>query len=247
MKKTFCVVTSVWDGKRDWLMELGQSLDSLILPDGWELVWAVQEDGEQANGAFLSKEFDFCQYESLGVRCGAAVVRNVALSRVPEAHAVTNLDCDDVAQQGLFKSLQILDENENVYWVTGQVDDLLPDGSTLPFYHDLEGFVEAKVAPKMWWENQHLPFHTVGFVARAEQWRSTGGWISLPTMSDDTAATMALTQMWPGFVHREVTALWRRHEMQNSNKNASKEIHGVSWKIIHQRVNAINNVKIGPL
>lgn len=237
--QTVCVVTVVKNGRGEWLEALGESLAALMLPDGWQLVWSVLEDGDGTAGKLLPEMFDFCRYGCSGVSLGIGVARNVALHRVPEADAVVAFDGDDVVGAGLVSSLALLDEFPDVKWVAGPVEDLHEDGTVVTFSQALVGPVDAGVVSGLWWARQRLPFHTVGFVMRVQPWLAIGGWGAVPTSADSTFGIMALTELWPGFVHNDVVGWWRRHPGQVSLQDDDVRLRDVSWGIVRARVEAI--------
>jgi hypothetical protein len=237
--RTLCVVTAVKDGNPEWLQTLGESLASVVLPDDWQMIWSVQEDGYGVSGENLPEMFPFCRYERLGISTSIAVARNVALFRVPEADAVVNFDADDIAGQGLATSLTILDENPELVWVAGPVEDLRDDGTTVSFSQLLIGLVEPGEVSRLWWTRQRLPFHTIGFMSRVQPWWFVGGWGSVPTAADSTFGIMALTEFWPGFVHNEVLGWWRRHPAQKSFTDDEIRFQSLSWDMIKARIEAI--------
>jgi hypothetical protein len=242
--KTLCVVTTVKDGRAEWLQALGDSLAAVSLPDGWKMVWSVHEDGPDVHGVAsegLVDEFPFCRVTRLDVSVPIATGRNVALHRVPEASAVVNYDGDDVAGPGLGTSLAVLDEDPAVMWVAGPVEDLHEDGTTVAFSQSLVGPVAPGVVSQLWWNRQRLPFHTIGFVARVQPWLTVGGWGAVPTAADSTFGIMALTELHPGFVHNEPVGWWRRHPRQLSFTDDEVRLQGLSWEIIKARVEALRN------
>lgn len=248
-KKTLCIVTAffVSDMKSiAWLQALGDSLAELKLPPDWQLLWAVQEDGVSPAGSIVVQKFDFARYEAMEIRAGAAVCRNRALSRVG-GDLVTNIDGDDLVLQGLAHSVELIDDQPDLVWVAGQVDDLHDDGSRTSFELSVSGHQPAGLIPAVWQETDQIPFHSLGFVCRVPNWRAVGGWIAMPTMSDDTNAVLSVTSLWDGHVSDEVVGLWRRHDRQNSFTNLHARTHDISWPQISQRIDAIREVLVPDL
>lgn len=246
--KTLCVVTAVKNGNFEWLEVLGRSLAEIKLPEGWNLVWSVQDDagGSLVDGEALVRNFPFCRYESLGEGFTVGAARNVAFLKFPDCDAVTCFDADDIAGPGLGTSLRILEEEPDIGWVSGPVQDFREDGTPVPFSQVLAGRVEPGVVPGMWWERQRLPFHTIGFVSRADIWRALGGWQATPSMSDSTATVMAVCQLFSGFVHGDVVGWWRRHPKQVSFSDKELRLQSVSWDMIRERVASMRRLGWGP-
>lgn len=235
------VVTAVYRPRPEWLVALGESLAALVLPDGWELRWAVQEDGTDPVADSVVERFGFSDYHAVGAHHGVAVARNLTLTRVG-GDVVANLDQDDLAAPGLAGALEVFDAHPEVAWVAGQVDDLLPDGSRQRFATKLLGPVRAGEAPAHWEYDQALPFHTIGTCARVPHWRALGGWGAQLTMSDDTFGVMGVSQLWPGWVLDETVALWRRHPNQNSSASSHADNRCLAWRQISLHLDAIAQV-----
>lgn len=241
--KTLCATTAVYRANPEWLRDLAASMVTLAdaLPAGWRLVWAVQEDGDTPKCDWVEEVAPQASYGALMRRCGVAVTRNVALHRVPEADAVVNFDQDDVvAPDGVAASLNVLDANPSVGWVAGRVDDLQRDGIVTTHPSPLPvGPVEPGTLFSLWKPGTPPPVHTVGFVARSTLWRATGGWVAHPIMVDDTAAMMAVSSLWPGWVHHTPVALYRKHGEQNSSKGHVAAYWLLSHEMIAERVAAL--------
>ena len=183
---TLCIVTAAHRGNLTWMEELGDSIAALELPDGWEVVWAVQQDEESTKELVeLVERYPFGAYGCNGRTLGVAVTRNIALTRVPHADFVTNIDCDDRILPAFRASIDAMSD-PNVIWAQGAVEDLLEDGSTVVVPPRPVGPCSPGAVSELWVAGERLPIHTIGFLARALHWRAIGGWVAGPTMSDDT-------------------------------------------------------------
>jgi hypothetical protein len=237
---TLCIVTAVHKGHPSWLKELGESISDLQLPSHVEVVWAVQQDGPASRDvARVVERYPFAAYGWNGRAPGVAVTRNVALSRVGQADLVTNIDCDDLLAPGFAASVDELATSPNVVWAQGAVQDLHQDGSTTDVTPSITGWCDPGKVPDAWAATGKLPIHTVGFLARADHWRAMGGWVAGPTMSDDTNAVISLCAAYPGVVHNEVVARWRRHSGQASMNRSHLESRNAAWEIVRQRRESI--------
>lgn len=241
MPKTLCVVTAAYQPNIEWFSELSDSLAALTLPPGWDMIWALQEDGDTASIPSALKLPPFTSYETLGKHFGPAATRNRALSRI-EADLVANIDHDDVAVSGIAEACGTLELRPDIVWVAGAVSDLLPDGKVVAVPLVLHGDQPPGAVPDTWWRNQQLPFHTVGFVCRLRHWRATGGWAAISWPCDDTAAVMAVTTLWPGTVSSSVHAHHRRHPGQLSATASNSPLHMAAWQQINQRVAALRAI-----
>lgn len=235
---TLAIITAGYEPEPAWTLDLGESIQALDLPDGWKVEWCYQEDGRQPSGLLEASRFPFASYEANGCRLGAAITRNLALSRT-SADAVCFLDCDDMAGAGIGVSIEALHQMD-VAWVQGPVSDTHGTVVSEPVPVRLpHGLCPPGVAPRSWETSGLLPFHSAGFVALTDAVRAAGGWIAAPTQTDDTCLTMTVSEMHPGWIHDTPVALYRRHDGQVSSTAAHTKGQPHAWSTIRQRLAAI--------
>jgi len=61
-------------------------------------------------------------------------------------------------------------------------------------------------------------------------------------VTDDTNAAMSLCAAYPGVVHGDVVARWRRHGGQASMERSHLDNRGVAWEIVRQRRESIGRL-----
>ena len=235
-------MTAAHKGDPEWLMELSLSVRSLAAANpNWEVVWSVQEDDPTASMCWIAEGRPYVDYGANPQNFGVAVTRNIALSRHADATVVVNMDQDDIiVVDGMSHTLALFDEHPEAVWVSGQVDDLLDDGSILSFPQPFDdGPVEAGDMFLAWTDEHVPPAHTIGFACRVPHWQSLGGWVAHPTMSDDLAGLMAVTALWGGLVHHEPVALYRKHDAQNSQTETHLANKHLTNTLVRQRIIAI--------
>jgi hypothetical protein len=73
------VITAVHKPVAEYLREAANSVAAQRLPEGWELEWLVQEDGDTPTARELAVG---ALYEANGAGLGTATTRNLALTEV---------------------------------------------------------------------------------------------------------------------------------------------------------------------
>jgi glycosyltransferase involved in cell wall biosynthesis len=238
---TLSIVTAVHaDGYR-FLSDTIDGVARQELPDGWELEWLVQEDGDEPRLEEVFAALPMVRYDANGRQFGPGVTRNVALSRAT-GELVRNLDHDDVLLPGALAGLVPRFDDPSIVWAVTQADDLLPDGtrrgyeSALPF-----GVLEPGVVND--WAIEHAgvwPIHAAGLMVRTQTLRAVGGWSASPS-DDDLGMFAAVSEVGAGYNDPAVGWLYRHHPEQLSRQRTWWSGHERSKLMIVQRVAAIRN------
>lgn len=236
------VLTAAHGGRIDLLAAAGESLVGQRLPDGWELEWIVEEDGEKPQLADAVTAFPFAGYAAHGEQLGAAMTRNLALTRV-RGELVHVLDSDDlILPGGLGVAVEAFLAHPRIHWVAGRADDLLPDGSRVTFPPRLAtGIIEAGALNELVTEHDPLPVHPAGLTLRTATTRALGGWAANPR-ADDNSLMVAIAELTPGYLTPEVTWLYRKHEGQITGLPYFAALEPVAWTVVRQRIEALRAI-----
>ncbi|WP_214408514.1 glycosyltransferase family 2 protein [Sphaerisporangium fuscum] len=238
------IVTPSYKPVREQLLEAYESVRSQELPDGWELEWVIQEDGD--TGAVR----DILPADSLvnfgtGRRGGVALTRNLALAR-SKGELVKNLDQDDILAPGVVaRDIEILTSDPLVQWTTSRVLDLLPDGSTVGFDSDpATGRLEPGMVLEHWRAHHYrLPVHPTTICIRRDLVMALGGWMGIPG-SDDTGLLVAASVVSYGYFHGEVGLFYRKWPGQETA--APEHYAPGEWNlrmsVVEERAEAIRKI-----
>jgi glycosyltransferase involved in cell wall biosynthesis len=79
------ILSSVYGPSATYLDETISSVQNLVLPDGWELEWIVQEDGAEPSLADRLKPLDIVNYQANNSQLGIAITRNLAFTGIWQA------------------------------------------------------------------------------------------------------------------------------------------------------------------
>lgn len=208
--RTISVITAIHDPDPHQLEEAYESLRAQELPEGWELEWAVQEDGRTGVAEQLLPPDAFITFQQ-GRHNGVAITRNLALARV-RGELVRNLDQDDVLTPGaLARDIEVMLTYPDVGWTTSRALDLLPDGSTVGFADDPPaGRLEPPMVLEHWRSHDfRLPVHPTTMCFRRPLLVALGGWMAVPG-SDDTGVLIAASVVSTGYFRAEVGLLYRK-------------------------------------
>ena len=238
------VLSAVHPAGAGFLDETAESVLSQELPENWQLEWVLQEDGVGGAGiGNLVPHDGRVRFSVNGARLGASGTRNLALRRV-RGELVQNLDADDVLLAGaLIHQISVLERDPELHWAVSQADDLMPDGSRIPFPADLPfGRVERGVVNA--WAMKHSgnwPIHCAGLIFRTASLRAMGGWGGVP-FDEDLVLFAALSEVSPGWFDETVRWLYRQHPNQMVKSGAgylwSEKVRGIAL----QRVRAVRSV-----
>jgi hypothetical protein len=220
----------------------GASLAGQELPAGWELEWVVQEDGPDTCLADVVGRFAFARYAANGQRLGIATTRNIALSRV-RGSWLHPLDCDDVMLPGgLATAVSAYTTHPRIHWVANQADDLMPDGTRVPFPLPIPpGLVAPGVISDRIAAYETVNVHPAGVTMRVATVRALGGWVANPR-SEDNALLIAITELTPGYLTSDATWLYRKHDGQTMRQPWYHEFEATGMEVFRQRLAAIREI-----
>ncbi|MDO3332797.1 Uncharacterised protein [Mycobacteroides abscessus subsp. bolletii] len=239
---TISILTPAQKVRRAFVMEAGESIAAQNLPDGWDLEWVVQEDGEQPGLGDDIAWFPFARYEPNNQQLGEGQTRNLALTRAV-GEFVHVLDSDDLLlPDAMATAINAFGQYPQIHWVAAQGDDLLADGSRVSFQLPIEiGLVEPGIVGDYLCHNHadsFLPVHTAGLTMRTTTTRALGGWGSYPRGAD-ACLLAALVELTTGYVPPAVTWLYRKHPGQVT---ATLDWDEVSRQVAIQRITAIREL-----
>jgi glycosyltransferase involved in cell wall biosynthesis len=236
------IITAAYAPLADYFGETIRSVVEQDIPQGWELEWLVQEDGESPTLAGMVAGVPYARYASNKAHTGIAATRNLALTRAT-GDIVQVLDHDDVLLPGALAQLLPRFGDPTIHWVVGQADDLLSDGSrheyesALPFGRIPAGEVNT-------WAMAHggnWPIHCAGLLLRTQLVRAFGGWGGTP-VDDDVIMFSALSECVDGYNDPTTTWLYRIHDRQTHKSATWRERSTDGRRIALQRVEAIRAI-----
>lgn len=238
------VLSTVYAPSAPHLTETIASMAAQTLPDGWELEWVVQEDGEEPRSLDHFAGLPHVRYDANRQRLGPAVTRNLGISRV-RGDLVRVLDHDDVLLPHALATLIPVFADPSIHWAVGQADDLLPDGTRMEYPSALPfGRVPAGAAND--WAIAHdgnWPIHCAGLMMRTATLRAIGGYAGTP-LDDDVSMFAALSEIVDGFNDETLTWLYRIHPAQ-LHKSAAWRSHGdAGRRIALQRIVALRRMPL---
>lgn len=236
------IITAAYAPLANYFRETIESVQRQELPDGWELEWLIQEDGQNPSLSRMVNDIPNVRYAANKAHTGIAATRNLALTRAT-GDIVQVLDHDDLLLPGALKCLLPHFDNPSIHWVVGQADDLLSDGtrreyeSALPFGHIQAGEVNT-------WAMNHggnWPIHCAGLLLRTHLVRAFGGWGGTP-VDDDIIMFSALSECAGGYNEPSTTWLYRIHDRQTHRSATWRERSNDGRRIALQRVEAIRSI-----
>jgi hypothetical protein len=235
------IITPSYMPVREQLLEAYDSVRAQRLPDGWELEWVIQEDGDTGVVRDLLPADPRVRFGT-GRRGGPALTRNMALAR-SKGDLIKNLDQDDMLTAGaLSRDIGVLDSDPLVRWTTSRALDLLPDGSTVGFDDDPPGGrIEPGVLLDQWRAHDYrLPVHPATICVRRELAVALGGWMGVPG-SEDTGLLVPASVISFGYFEPEVGLLYRKWPGQATAHpgHYAEEEWRLRMDLIDQRAEAI--------
>ncbi len=235
------VLTAVHRGGAGYLAEAARSAMAQDLPEGWELEWIVQEDGEPScEVRDCLPVDDRLRLAGNGERLGPSATRNIGLSRARGKY-VQNLDADDILLPGaLLTIINAIEDRPQVHWAFGQADDLMPDGSRRSFPPWIPPFGLLLAGRLNEWVVEHegnWPIPCAGILCRTATLRAIGGWVALP-LGGDIAMIAAMSQVTDGWQDAATTWLYRQHPEQISRHHLRPEWSEVARRVALQRAQA---------
>lgn len=241
---TLTVITAASTTGMDHIGATVSSLRAQSLPDGWDLEWCVQLDGDPVSAPQVDWPV-FARVEAHGQRLGPAAARNLALARCT-GRLVCSLDADDQLTPGALAGLVAPFAYPHVGWSVGRAADLLVDGTVVEFEMPFAGQV-GPGEPSRWWREHGyiLPFHTVGFCARRSLVEAVGGWAGLPA-GEDTAMMLAVCELSPGVAIGATTVLYRKWADQLTAGDAYRRLAPPSHVFVDRRLAALSHILTRP-
>jgi glycosyltransferase involved in cell wall biosynthesis len=236
---TMSIITAAYVPGAGYLDETIRGVEVQELPTGWDLEWIVQEDGPTPSLAHRFARTRSVRYEANGTQLGIAATRNLALSRA-SGDLIQVLDSDDVLLPGALAALIPQFDDSRIHWAVGQADDLMPDGSRIPWKSALDYGVIPAGAVNEWAEMHggNWPVHCAGLMLRGVSLRALGGWVGLPG-DEDIAMFAALAEMCNGYNFDGVTWLYRQHPQQVTRSKSTQHLSEDCRRLALQRVNAV--------
>lgn len=246
MTSLISVVTAVHPPSIPYLAEAYASLAEQRMPAGWDWEWLVQEDGQTGALGESLPDDDTRIHAGASRRGGAAITRNMALSRA-RGRLVRVLDADDRLTPGaLSRDIAVLTARPAVGWTTSRVLDLLPDGSTVGWEHadPPDGVLTGEAILRYFEQNSYrLPVHPATLCIRRNLALALGGWMALPA-GEDTALLLAAAAVCDGYFIHEPGLLYRKHQAQITSDEAWTE--PVEWtarmQLIQARTRALGDL-----
>lgn len=236
---TVSIITAVHAPSAGFLDDTASSVAGQILPQGWDLEWVVQEDGDTPALADYFASVPYARFGANGRQLGVPGTRNLALDRA-KGGLVRVLDADDVLLPDALASLIPHFERANIHWAVGQADDLMTDGSRVPWEPLIPtGLVQAGAVND--WAIEHggnWPIHGAGLTMRTDTLRAFGGWAGTPN-DEDLVMFAALSEACDGYNDPGITWLYRQHPGQVTRTAAVRKLSEASRRIALSRVQAV--------
>ena len=239
---TLSIITPVYSGGDEFLIDAYRSLRDQQLPTGWEWEWIVQEDG--TTGYPLRR---LPRDPRITPGCGragrACMARTAALSRA-SGSLVRTLDADDLLTPGaLARDIAVLTEHPELGWTACAALDLHPDGTLTGVDTDPPGGRLALGSLFASYTTRRLAILGTTLCVRRDLVLALGGWPALPS-SEDVGLMLALDAVAPGWFITEVGAHYRKHPAQSTQAAAFHDPQEATAKraIITERVNALRRL-----
>lgn len=236
------VLTAAHGKRAGVLAEAGRSLAKQELPSGWDLEWLVQEDGAAPALSPVVDGFSFGRYAAHGEQLGIAMTRNLALARAG-GELLHVLDSDDLLLPGALRlAIEVFERHPELHWVAAQADDLMPDGTWIPYPLGFPvGYTDAGALSGFTIEHGEPPVSCAGLTLRTSTVRALGGWIANPC-SEDVAMLAAVAELTPGYITPQVTWLIRHHDDRTTRTGRWGGLTAQSVQMVRQRIAAIREV-----
>ncbi|AHH94583.1 glycosyltransferase family 2 protein [Kutzneria viridogrisea] len=238
----FSVLTAAIGQWAEYVELAGESLAAQRLPEGWQLEWVVQEDGDEPVLAEVVGRFEFARYQANGQQLGTTSTRNLGLTRV-SGELTHVFDCDDLLlPDALATALAAFERHPEIHWFAGQADNLMPDGSRVAFDPiSPTGPVAPGAVNDYLLSTDRAPFLPNTLAVRTTTLRALGGWSATPN-GEDTMVLAALGELTPGYYAPEVTWLYRQHERQTSRTQVWANRLPVALDMVRQRIAALREL-----
>ncbi|MFD7905570.1 glycosyltransferase family 2 protein [Kitasatospora sp. NPDC059747] len=220
MQRHIIIVTAVHPPAAPFLPDAYKSLCEQELPEGWDWLWLIQEDGKSDQVAPYVPDDVRISFRQ-GRPGGAGMARTMALARA-EGEYVKVLDADDMLAPGaLARDIAALTSNPEIGWTTSRVLDLLPDGSFVGFDQDPPaGPIERGAVLDHWKAHGYrAQVHPATLCIRRDLLLALGAWMALPA-SEDTGLLLALSAVSRGWFSPEVGLHYRKWPGQVTSQAA---------------------------
>ncbi|MFJ9839288.1 glycosyltransferase family 2 protein [Kitasatospora sp. NPDC101155] len=220
MQRRIIIVTAVHPPAAQFLPDAYKSLCEQELPEGWDWLWLIQEDGRSDQVAPYVPDDIRISFRQ-GRPGGAGMARTMALARA-EGEYVKVLDADDMLAPGaLARDIAALTSNPEIGWTTSRVLDLLPDGSFVGFDQDPPaGPIERGAVLDHWKAHDYrAQVHPATLCIRRDLLLALGAWMALPA-SEDTGLLLALSAVSRGWFSPEVGLHYRKWPGQVTSQAA---------------------------
>jgi glycosyltransferase involved in cell wall biosynthesis len=231
------ILTAAYNADAALLLEAYNSIDAAVGSLTWE--WIIQFDGDAIALDEKITSDKRVKLSANGRHCGAAVTRNIALTRCC-GKFVQNLDADDILLPTAIVDLSAaLFAHHDSVLAFGRHLELMTDGTTNIYPSVLSpGVVPAGLVFEKWMNCTFLPIHPAGILWRKDVILAYGGWAALPA-GEDTALLVAATQHHTCvFIDRQ-TFVYRRHADQFSHSQGFIEGNDYKRAFIEQRARVV--------
>lgn len=206
----------------------------------------VQEDGADPELATRVNAREFGRYQANRAQLGIAMTRNLALNRAA-GDLVHVLDSDDLLlPNALDTAISAFTRYPAIHWVAAQADDLLPDGTRVPYRLQFPtGLVKPRALNVFTLEHGEPPVSCAGLTMRTNTVRALGGWVANPC-SEDVALLAAMAELTPGYITPEVTWLIRQHDGRTTRATTTwPALREPSVAMVRQRIGALSHTSCG--
>ncbi|WP_381798756.1 glycosyltransferase family 2 protein [Streptomyces niveus] len=208
------IITPVYDGGHQFLVDAYTSIKDQALPHGWSWEWIVQEDGRTGRPT-MGLPDDPRVHVATGTRGGAGVARTLGLARA-EGDLVRALDADDMLTDGaLARDIQAFRDFPDIGWCISSCLDLLPGGALIPGPYDPPAGVLPVQQLREQFEADRFPVVGTHLTVRTGLVRALGGWPALPAL-EALALVLVCAVVAPGRMISEPGGIYRKHPAQTT-------------------------------
>ncbi len=203
------ICTPIYDPDPQFLRESLASIQTQELPDLWALEWLLEEDSPTGQLSPFLPTLPWVLPE-LGTMRSIAEARSKALRR-SRGILAKHFDYDNVLGPGaLRRDILAFEKYPQIGWTASYALDLTPDGLEEPHIPPPTGLIPPGFILEYWLEHGYrFPIHPTTACYRYEALALRGGWPAIGP-SDDTGAFLAITTLFPGYIHKEVGLHYRR-------------------------------------
>lgn len=242
---TVSIITAAYAPSVSFMPETIASVASLKVPDGWDVEWIIQEDGDNPVLSERFADVPGASYAANGRQLGIAGTRNLALERA-SGGLLRVLDSDDVLLPNAVSALVPHFESLPIHWAVGQADDLMSDGRRVAWDPLIPtGLVKAGAVNEYAIKHGgNWPIHCAGLMLRTDTVRALGGWAGVPS-DEDIIMFSALADFCDGYNDPEVTWLYRQHPGQVTRTAVWRQQSAIGRRIALQRIRSVRALHMG--